>query len=131
MNFLLIDSQKVKNCLAYIGALKTSGKWEVTIAEYKKSRSKSQNRLMWSWINIMGNHFGYDKDDMHDEFKYAFLGEESYVNRRGVERVKPKSTTKLTTKEMAEYLTKIEILAHKEEIKLPIPDDYAFALMRG
>jgi len=32
---------------------------------------------------------------------------------------------------MAEYLTKIEVLANKEGIVLPIPHDYGYAIMRG
>lgn len=131
MNFLLIDKQRLSNAIAHIIKLPIDGKTEIVIQEYKKNRSKAQNRLYWNYVKVLGDHFGYDKDEMHDELKYAFLGEESYTNRKGVERVKPKSSAKLTTKEMVKYLTKIEVLAGNQDVKLPIPDDINFIMMRN
>lgn len=131
MNFILLDKRRLDNVFEFLNKLPLDGKTEVVIREYKKKRSVQQNALLWMWIPYFAKHFGYTDEEMHEEFKYAFIGETVYVNRKGIQRTRPISTTTLSTKQMAEYLTKIEVLANKEEIKLPIPDDYLFSMMRG
>lgn len=108
--------------------MEINGKTEVVVRPYKKKRSLSQNNLMWMWMPYLSSHFGYTEEEMHEELKYAFIGEAVYVNRKGVTRTRPISTTSLDTKGMAEYLTKIEILASKEGIVLPIPHDYNYIM---
>ncbi len=85
---------------------------------------------MWLWLPYLADHFGYTEDQMHEELKYAFIGEEAWTNRKGVVRSRPLSTTTLKVKGMVEYLTKIEVLANSNDIKLPIPDDYKYSMMR-
>lgn len=128
MIYLLDDPKRKQEAINYILGLE-GNKWEVVIQEHKRKRSLSQNRLMWMWIPYLAKNFGYSDDEMHEELKYAFIGEQSYTNRKGIKRVRPKSTTDLKTKEMAEYLTKIEILANNHDVILPIPHDYGFAMM--
>ncbi len=130
MIYLLANQGIKQNAINYILTLPDDGKFEVVIKEYKKKRSLAQNRLYWLWLPYLAKHFGYTDDEMHDELKYAFIGEETYTNRKGIERIRPKSTTKLKTKDMAEYLTKIEVLANANEIILPMPQDLNYAMMR-
>ena len=130
MIYLLANPKAKQDSINYILTLPDDGKFEVVIKEYKKKRSLAQNRLYWMWIPYLAKHFGYTDDEMHDELKYAFIGEDVYTNRKGVQRTKPKSTTKLKTKEMAEYLTKIEVLAVSNDVILPMPFDVEFAMMR-
>ena len=130
MIYLLANPKAKQDRINYILTLPDDGKFEVVIKEYKKKRSLAQNRLYWMWIPYLAKHFGYTDDEMHDELKYAFIGENVYTNRKGVQRTKPKSTTKLKTKEMAEYLTKIEVLAVSNDVILPMPFDVEFAMMR-
>ena len=85
---------------------------------------------MWMWLPYLAEHFGYTKDQMHDELKYAFIGEEAWTNRKGQVRTRPISTTTLTVKEFSEYLNKIDLLARRFDITLPYPDDLLFCLMR-
>lgn len=129
MHYLLIDEQRRQNAINHILKLPEGDKWEVVIREYKKKRTISQNNLMWMWLPYLADHFGYTVDQMHEELKYAFIGEEAWTNRKGISRVRPISTTTLKVKEMAEYLTKIEVLAGSFDIKLPTPHDREFALM--
>jgi len=128
MHYLLIDEQRRQNVIEHINKLGTGEKWEVVIQEYKKKRTLAQNRLYWMWLPYFSKHFGYTDDEMHDELKYAFIGEEVYTNRKGVTRTRPQSTTKLKVKEMAEYLIKMEVLADNNDIKLPMPHDYSLAM---
>ncbi len=130
MIYLLLDQKRKQNAIDHISKLPEGDKWEVVIQEYKKKRTLAQNRLMFMWLPFLAEHFEYTVDQMHEELKYAFIGEEAWTNRKGVSRVRPISTTTLKVKEMAEYLTKIEVLANANDIKLPIPFDYEFSMMR-
>ena len=130
MIYLLANQGIKQNAINYILTLPDDGKFEVVIKEYKKKRSLAQNRLYWLWLPYLAKHFGYTDDEMHDELKYAFIGEESYTNRKGVVRFRPISTTTLKVKEFAEFLTKIEVLANNNDVILPMPHDFQFAMMR-
>ena len=131
MIYLLSNQKNKQDAINYILSLPDDGKHEVVVQEYKKKRSLAQNRLYWSWLPFLAKHFGYSDDEMHEELKYAFIGEEAWTNRKGVVRSRPLSTTTLKTKEMAEYLTKIEVLADSNDITLPKPYEiYEFAMMR-
>lgn len=130
MIFFLIDHDRKSNCKDYIDSLPNGDKWEVVIQERKKKRRLSQNRLYWLWVKPLAEYFGYTDDQMHDELKYAFIGEEAWTNRKGQVRSRPLSTTTLTVKEFAEFLNKIDLLARRFNINLPMPDDYLFAMMR-
>lgn len=131
MIYLLANQKAKQDAINYILTLPDDGKYEVVVQEYIRNRTAAQNRLYWMWIPYLGSHFGYSKDGMHDELKYAFLGTEEYTNHKtGVIRKKPKSSKKLKVKPMVEYLTKIEVLANANDIILPIPHDYSLAMMR-
>lgn len=130
MKYILIDEQRRQNALDYIKAIDISKPIEVFIREYKKRRSISQNNLYWMWLPILGDHFGETKEEMHETIAAHFLGVTERITRHGHKIVKPISTTTLSTKEFTLYLEKIEALAHRENIKLLMPDDYRFAMMK-
>ena len=125
--FILLDDMRRDNALAYIRALNLGKKYSVEVKEYRKNRSNSQNRLYWSWVNIIAKDTGYDPDDMHDTFKQRFLGvEEKIVFGEAVYIAK--STAKLTTQEFTAYLERIEQTAMEMGMNLPRPDDYSYAM---
>jgi len=94
----------------------------VEIKERKITRSVMQNALMWKWYTVLGDHFGYTKDEMHEELATRFLGIVERKTIGGRLLIEPRSTASLNTKEMTEYLDKIHALALNQEIKLPQPD---------
>lgn len=127
MRFILIDEKRRENALEYLKWINISKPVEVTIKEYIKNRSNSQNNLYHLWKKPLAEHFGYTEEELHEVLKVRFLGiEEKTV--AGQKLVQPISTTSLTTKQMAEYLTKIEILAKANDIVLKMPDDLKYAL---
>jgi hypothetical protein len=130
MIFFLIDNDRKSNCKDYIDSLPNGDKWEVVIQERKNKRSLAQNRLLHMWLPYLAEHFGYQPEQMKDELKYAFIGEETWTNSKGKERTRPLSTTTLTVKEFAVFLNKIDLLARRFNINLPMPDDFLFAMMR-
>lgn len=126
--FILIDEKRRQNAIAFINSLNIKAIFSVEIKLYKKKRSLAQNRTYWNWIKTIAEVCGYEKEELHETFKIRMLGYQAkLIFGEPVQLVR--STSKLTTQEFAEYLTKIELLAAEMSIKLPIPDDYHYALM--
>ncbi len=129
MQYILIDRQRKENCINYISSLTDYDKYEVVIKPYKKNRSTSQNRTMWMWYNELSKHTGHTPEELHEQMKVSVLG----VDRRvvhGQALIIPKSTTGLSTKDMSEFMRAIEELARELQVRLPIPDDYKYAMGR-
>jgi hypothetical protein len=94
---------------------------KVQVTEPKSTRSLSQNSLYWKWIGIISDAIGDDNDTVHDALRLKFLEVKlSKIDNRAI----ASSTTKLNTKEMSDYLNKIEAWAQQFlNITLPTPDD--------
>lgn len=76
--------------------------WDVEWREKKSKRTIDQNSRLWGVLyKQLGDYIGYDVDEMHQKCGYKFLRYQKEVN--GVVEEFIKSTTKLDTKEMAEY----------------------------
>lgn len=90
-------------------------------------RSSQQNRLYWSWLNIISDHTGYSSKALHEHFKELFLTPEIQEVFDEVVKVY-KSTTDLSTKEFNLYLEFVQMYASEniEGINLPIPEDLKF-----
>ena len=69
----------------------------IEVREAENVRTNNQNRLWWSWMTIIGNELGYDKNSIHDILKYKFLLREEMID--GEIHQSLKSTTTLTKKE--------------------------------
>lgn len=109
------------NCLSHIVHLPDTKAWDVKIEEHKSSRSIQQNKMYWSWLKIIGDEVGMDKDEMHRMFAIRLLGPELfYVDGKPYEGAK--STTKLSTKEFGEYLDQIHATAMGMGLTLPTPE---------
>lgn len=121
MIFRLTNAQVKTNCLEYIKPLGLD-MYEVEIREIK--RSLPQNRYYWAILKIIGDELGYKDTDLHDACKGKFLGMEEGRDAFGNLYRKPKSTTKLTKPEFAEYMNKVLALAAEMNIAIPAPDYY-------
>ena len=130
MIYLLANPKAKQDAINYMLTLPEDGTWEAVMQEYIKKRTAAQNRLYHMWKPYIAKVSGYTLDEMHDEFKYAFIGSYTYTNRKGVLREKPLSTTSLSVPDFVIFLNKIEVVANRLEITLPIPHDYRFAMMR-
>lgn len=127
MLFVTVRDDVKQRAIEHIQSLE--GVWDIEITKHKKSRSNSQNRLLWMWLNIISKETGNDPDDLHEIFKMKFLGTET-KQIMGSEIERPKSTTKLSTLEFTNYLDKIETLATSIGIVLPHPEIiYAEAML--
>ena len=45
----------------------------IEIREAENVRTNQQNKLWWSWMNIIADELGYSKQEIHDILKYKFL----------------------------------------------------------
>lgn len=158
-DYIIKDEIRLRNCIEYITKLHKSGvKFQVNIDEPDTNRSKAQNKLMWKWASIIGNHLGYKKEKVHadnkaryfqtyqlpvfvpKQFSWVLTGLfkdiASNIYKKGGNdeyvgyhvEVPKGSTADLTTKEMGKYLEDMEDYWATQEIVLPKPDTYRLAV---
>ncbi len=81
-------------------------RWSITVKPFKSTRSNEQNSRLWQLYTELGKHIGHTPDEVHELCGYKFLRELKTINGVSVEVIK--STTKLNTKDMAEYQDAVE-----------------------
>ena len=92
------------------------------IRKDKRNRSTVQNAYYWFLLTMLETDTGNDKDDLHDYFKRKYLQKFKWVFGENINY--HKSTTKLTTLEMEDYLEKIRVFASRElGCFLPLPGE--------
>lgn len=124
---VLRDDMLRQRLIRYVQALDLSKPVQVTIEPYRKKRSLSQLRLMWLWISEVAEHVrehtGMDSEDVHAFLKEKFLPPR--IIEIAGEAVEYRTTTKLTTAEMSEYMDRIYAWATQElGLLLPLPEEY-------
>ena len=124
----------------------------VRIDQKQETLSSAQRRLYWLWMTEYGKQRGLDKEEASAFFKYKYLsiiynrdnvGEypETFKVMRdlknsgssGYEPLRQfvsnrMSITEATTKQMAEFLTDIEMWCLKDGVKLTCPDDLKYVM---
>ena len=124
----------------------------VRIDQKQETLSSAQRRLYWLWMTEYGKQRGLDKEEASAFFKYKYLsiiynrdnvGEypETFKVMRelkesgssGYEPLRQfvsnrMSITEATTKQMAEFLTDIEMWCLKDGVKLTCPDDLKYLM---
>ena len=125
----------------------------VRIDQKQETLSSAQRRLYWLWMTEYGKQRGLDKEEASAFFKYKYLsiiynrdnvGEypETFrvmrdLKNSGSSGYEPlrqfvsnrMSITEATTKQMAEFLTDIEMWCLKDGVRLTCPDDLMY--LRG
>lgn len=77
---------------------------------FRKDRSNSQNSYYWAVVvKLLSDHTGFNDSEMHEVLKYKFLTQKKILStKKGDEDVSiSTSTTKLTTKQFEEFMTKV------------------------
>ena len=122
-NFFIRDENGRKRAVDFLTALNIGKPWQVTIAPLRKKRSTDQNSLYWKWCGIVADETGNTADDVHEFAKSRFLPKH-FVTINDETRETRKTTTKLSTKDMSEFMTKFSAWAESEMgIALPHPED--------
>ena len=155
---LVIKSfEEVGRAIAYMhrhhaDALSNGKPLVVRINQKQETLSSAQRRLYWLWMTEYGKQRGLDKEEASAFFKYKYLsiifnrdnvGEypETFKVIRdlresrnpGYEPLRQfasnrMSITEATTKQMAEFLTDIEMWCLKDGVKLTCPDDLKYVM---
>ena len=109
---------------------------EITIKEYVKNRSHAQNRLMHDWFNKMSEHYFLTTGESYaplawkELLKEKFLGFDMIELPDGTIKAITKHTSDCNTKELTEFLEKIDHYAVTElGLMLPKPDDLYWEAM--
>ena len=124
----------------------------VRIDQKQETLSSAQRRLYWLWMTEYGKQRGLDKEEASAFFKYKYLsiiynrdnvGEypETFkvmrdLKKSGASEYEPlrqfvsnrMSITEATTKQMAEFLTDIEMWCLKDGVRLTCPDDLKYLM---
>ena len=88
---------------------------EIIIRKKTKKRTNNQNRLFWSYMDIIAFETGSNKNKIHDIVCDMFLEKEDVVFETiGEVKETIKSTKNLTTKEFAELTEKVFIWATED-----------------
>lgn len=108
-----VKPHNLPNLISQITAMAESGDdWVVSARLKQTSRSIEQNSRLWSLYNALGQHIGETPDRVHALMGYKFLRELETINGEAIEVVK--RTTKLTSRDMAQYQQSIETWANAE-----------------
>jgi hypothetical protein len=91
----------------------------IRIEEEKPTRSTSQNRYYWTYLDIIEKETGNNATDLHEFFKRKLLPP-VFKNIMGEEMKLPASTTDLNKADFTMYLDKICALTG-----VPLPDPVA------
>lgn len=111
--------------LPYIFSLLANGTYQITIKKASTKRSIPQNDLMWMWLTCIERETGTPKDDVYMYYCKRFLIKTITMGDKQ-ERIY-NTSSKLNTKEMTEFLNKIQADAATElGIRLPLPEDRFF-----
>ena len=82
----------------------------ITVGEQKKRRSLNLNSYYWAVVvKLLSEETGYSKDEMHEALKSMFLRTRYKI--KGIWIDGTKSTTKLSNKEMNDYLEEVKRFA--------------------
>ncbi len=104
-----ISSSNLPYLFEKIKALDLSLGYVCNVTVKSHTRNLEQNSRLWKLYGAIGDYIGESADKIHELMGWKFLRSQSTVNGETIEVIK--STTKLSTAEMADYQRHIEIWA--------------------
>jgi hypothetical protein len=128
MKLTLINEQVRRRALDILATLPLEPRQEIIIRPAKSKRSLNQNSTYWGWIDAIRLHImdstgqAYSKDEVHDFLRAKFLPTR-VVEIGGETKASVESTTKLSVKDMSEYMDKIDhYCVQSLGLYLPLPN---------
>ena len=107
-----ITEDNLRFLVSKIGGLDLSLGYVCSITIKNHNRTLDQNARLWKLYGEIGNFIGETPDKIHELMGWKFLRGQTVVNNETI--VSIKTTTRLTTAEMAEYQNAIERWAATE-----------------
>lgn len=134
--FILKNDSDTSKVIDFLNNLSFENALKISIVEHKQTRSSAQNRLMHLWFNHISEHYqqatgeAFTPMAFKELFKRQFLGFDLIDLPDGQVIAKTKSTVSCNTKELTDFLQKIEAWALTEiNCHLPHPDDLYWQAM--
>ena len=91
----------------------------------RRKRSLDQNALYHVWVGLIAKETGHSHDEIHEWLKRQFLRPVAIIIKGKVHQV-PRSTTRLNTREMADYMDAVYQFGVGElGLRLPVPEQEA------
>lgn len=122
---ILRDEATRKQVLGVLAAMSLEKPVKVEWETYRKNRSLNQNSLMWMWINQLADKVsddtGHTPQEIHEYFKMSFLS--PVITEIMGKTVEIRTTTKLNTAEMHDYMERIYQWAVGQGYYLPLPEE--------
>lgn len=116
------DEAHRKRALDLIASLSLEKPWQITVEPHRKQRSLSQSALYHKWVGIVADYTGHSHDEIHEFAKSEFLAPR-VVDVNG-KRIEYRSTTKLDTMAMSNFMTAFYAWATSElGLFLPVPEE--------
>lgn len=100
--------------------------WMVRIIKYAKNRTLEQNRLVHKLFSIIAEDTGNTPEFIKIFLKERLLSPvivEGTINGEVIPKYSLPETSRMTTKELSEFVEKIYAWAHELDIPLPHPID--------
>jgi len=119
--FVIRDERTEIDAISAIEDLHLSGEWTVEISPKLARRTKLQNNWYFEILSQICEATGFDKEALHIWMKKEFLG----LNPQTIwdQQINvTKSTTKLTVKQMSEYISQVERFCAEKGIELIYPN---------
>lgn len=128
MLFKILQPTDKRKVIDYVENLPEGKQYTAEIKVKRKQRSTDQNRLYWLWLTCIMAETGEHKGRLHEFFKQYFLGMDEHWAFNRYQVMVPRSTATLDTKQMTDYLERVQQFAATElGILLPNPEDLQWA----
>ena len=117
------DDDIRQRALDFIAGLDLDKPWELTVKRHVKKRSLEQNNLYHQWVGVIAGETGHSHDEVHEWLKAEYLAPRMVEINGKTQQWRP-TTTKLTTKEMSEFMDQVYVFATTQlGLMLPVLED--------
>lgn len=133
---IIRTEQDKKRAIQYLTDLSIEKPLKITITSHRKNRTLAQNRLAHKWFNCIAEHWllttgeAFSAMAWKEQLKRMFLGFDEFELPNGAFIHNTKRTRDCTTKELTDFLEKVEAYCLIElNLQLPRPEDIYFEAM--
>ena len=124
MTKLIVRDEDIRQrALDFIAGLDLDKPWELTVKRHVKKRSLEQNNLYHQWVGAIAGETGHSHDEVHEWLKAEYLAPRMVEINGKTQQWRP-TTTKLTTKEMSEFMDQVYVFGTSQlGLMLPVLED--------
>ena len=124
MTKLIIRDDDIRQrALDFIAGLDLDTPWELTVKRHVKKRSLEQNNLYHQWVGVIAGETGHSHDEVHEWLKAEYLAPRMVEINGKTQQWRP-TTTKLTTKDMGEFMDQVYVFGTSQlGLMLPVLED--------